>query len=1197
MSEDTNNSGTQPNGQSGKTARKRHSVTYRIVRALLLTVLALILLVIGLIGSIVLYLKPERLTPIATEYASKYLNADVTASRLELYFWSTFPTLHVEIDSLRIDSRALADLPDAKANLLPANASHLLSMDNMRGSIDIPSIGAGCINLHDVDINTIRLNLVCLDDSTANYLIFPQSETESDGVTAIPDIAINRFSIDGQSEISYFCLSDSIDASLKISTLLTQDHNKNIYNITVDAGASATYTDLLSIRDLQIALNGSAGWSPQSPYSLSVKDLTIGLDNVSAIADLNIDFSDKLIVNEGRITMTGQKLSDILQLIPESYMGELDRLVSDNLTIDLSANLTAPYHTDSGLMPSLDISLSTKGGVQYERIRLNRFECDVYASIYGNAPVKTTIDIKRVFAAGNAVNAEVSGTVSSLMSDPMIDLYFKGGADLDRLPQRLWEHIKFRASGLLTADTRLKMRISDLSASRYHRIKANGSANITRFHGATDNNSVEILTNRVELKFGSSSSINTPDAIVDSLLTASVSIDTAAVSVDDNMLFTGSHIVMGVGMKNIASTSDTTVINPIGARLTAKMLKMTSEFDSMTISMRGITASGALKRYEGHARRPQMMLEFNSRMLRFTDPDNRIGLISSKIDLDFHPRAKPKYTTRTLERMDSLRSVYPDLPEDSIKSLVRNINRQNRRKVTEIETDGHYNLDLELDPSISGWLRRLDAKCSISALGGRMMSSYFPLDTRVRRLSMHFSTDTIAIDTMRIKAGQSSFNISGGIGNLRRATTSSRAKIRANFNIDADTININEVAEAVFAAAAMQNAARMSEARHNLGLSDDMPDSIAEKIIRENTDTTAATALIVPSNISASLNLKASNVLYSDIWFQQLDGKIGVLDGAINLDRFAAYTPIGSIDLTALYSAPDMNNLSFAAGIGVRKLQLRRFLNMMPDLEKLMPLLHEVEGVVTAEMAMTTELDSLLDLKFHTLDAVMRLTGDSLVLIDNETFRTIGKWLMFKHKDKNMIDHMDVELQVKDNRLSLYPFVFDFDRYKLGISGSNDLDFNLNYHIAVLKSPIPFKFGVNIKGKPGHLKFSLGGAHFNEKTAFERRNIADTARVNLVNEIEKIFRFGVQSGHRNAHLQKLERPNEAEFEVADTLTHADSLFLIQQGVIPMPEGFDMTDTDDGIGQVTGGQPDDKSTKKKKSKRRGKDKESGRREDN
>ena len=64
---------------------------------------------------------------------------------------------------------------------------------------------------------------------------------------------------------------------------------------------------------------------------------------------------------------------------------------------------------------------------------------------------------------------------------------------------------------------------------------------------------------------------------------------------------------------------------------------------------------------------------------------------------------------------------------------------------------------------------------------------------------------------------------------------------------------------------------------------------------------------------------------------------------------------------------------------------------------------------------------------------------------------------MFKDKGHNMIDSMTVEMIVDNSQMQMFPFMFNLDRYKLGVMGSNDLAMNFNYHIAVLKSPLPFK--------------------------------------------------------------------------------------------------------------------------------------------
>ena len=123
--------------------------------------------------------------------------------------------------------------------------------------------------------------------------------------------------------------------------------------------------------------------------------------------------------------------------------------------------------------------------------------------------------------------------------------------------------------------------------------------------------------------------------------------------------------------------------------------------------------------------------------------------------------------------------------------------------------------------------------------------------------------------------------------------------------------------------------------------------------------------------------------------------------------------------------------------------------------------------------------------------------------------------------------------------------------------GSNDLAMNLNYHISVLKSPIPFKFGINIKGTPDDMKIRLGGAKFKENMVVERQAIADNTRVNIVRQIDTAFRRGIQKA-RSGRLsfrnpapasgsQTLQNLND------DRLSHADSLQFIRQGLIENPD--------------------------------------------
>ena len=221
-----------------------------------------------------------------------------------------------------------------------------------------------------------------------------------------------------------------------------------------------------------------------------------------------------------------------------------------------------------------------------------------------------------------------------------------------------------------------------------------------------------------------------------------------------------------------------------------------------------------------------------------------------------------------------------------------------------------------------------------------------------------------------------------------------------------------------------------------------------------------------------------------------------------------------------------------------------------------------------------------MNIRIPSLDMALRLSGDSLVLLDSETFRTVAKWLMFKNKKRNMIDHMDVEIAVHNGWVDLYPVVFDMDRYRLAVVGNNDMDFNLDYHVAVLKSPLPFKFGINIKGTPEKMKIRLGKARLNEKSVASKRQLTDSIRVNLMQEMRKVFRRGVRTaGSRGLRVQREAQSGHQSAatlpeDIGEQFSRSDSITLIREGLIERPAGFVMPEE----------QADSVPTRKKKKKK-------------
>ncbi|MDE5661749.1 MAG: hypothetical protein K2I04_03875, partial [Muribaculaceae bacterium] len=94
---------------------------------------------------------------------------------------------------------------------------------------------------------------------------------------------------------------------------------------------------------------------------------------------------------------------------------------------------------------------------------------------------------------------------------------------------------------------------------------------------------------------------------------------------------------------------------------------------------------------------------------------------------------------------------------------------------------------------------------------------------------------------------------------------------------------------------------------------------------------------------------------------------------------------------------------------------------------------------------------------------------------------------------------------------------------------------------------------ITLKGNPDKYKVRFGGAKFREGEVAESVGVVDTARVNLIQQIEGVFRRGV-SKSRFARLN-VSGPNIMhQLEAPDPgLSASDSLALIREGLIEAPK--------------------------------------------
>lgn len=1078
--------------------------------------LALIILLGGTVTAIVVLLKPEQLTELVETYAPRFINGEVKVKRVELTFWHTFPRLTVDVDSLTLISHALDSLPAEFKKELPSWSDTLLTIDKFQGNLNLKKLMKGNLEIYGITIDNPSVNIVTAKEGISNYDIINTTEEDSDTTAFIRSVALDHFIIKGSGPLRYCSIPDTLFLEALIRNVDVNGEEAPSYNLVTGGTVKGTLLEPFEIKELDFSVDARASYGfTEGLSSLTIYNLDAQIDSLSTSLSVSALLSrDSVRIESFKASVRNITPEGVKGFLPIEVKKDLASLHS-NLNGAVNVEMTEPYSfaiadsiTASSLpIPSAVIDIDIpRCHVRWpsQRLNIDNFILKTRVTVNGNNLNDSRIELERLLVDGQAIDVDMRALVTRPIGNISVAGEIKGRVFLDRLPPMAFSQFPGRLSGTVGMNTKFRLRKNDLTPNNFHKIFARGTVSLRDMDvrmghehqdGAED--SLRLYTPLAMLHFDSNKAVDANGVMVDSLLEVTVNADSLYYA-GDGMVVSISSLNTALGSKNIAQSSDTTRINPFGGTLTAGRFRLVSEVDSTRFSVRDMTVKGSVSRFEGLDRVPRLNLDISARRISAAEPDIRISVNQPVFSLNAN--INPRREGRQRHRRDETRG------NDSVPTVGDAMD--NHRHVRE-PRGGDAD---SLATGLRSLLRRWNVKGNFTARRARVFTPAFPLNNTLSNLDLSFTTDSIELKSMKLKAGASDFNISGTVAGIKRSmSTRRRSPIEMQFNMTSDTIDIDELSRAVFAGAAAERDTSLWTA--SVDETEDVNNVLS-------VDTTATAALIISPYMDAVLEFRSKNVLYAGMMLHDFSGELGMWDQAIHLHDLNASSPMGDLSLSALYSAPSAENLEFGMGMELQDFHLERFLQVTPAVKELLPALSDLSGIINADIAMTTRLDSDMDFIIPSMEADIKIDGDSLVLLDADTFKTMSKWLFFKNKKRNLIDHMSVQLQVDSSQIVIFPFIFNIDRYKLGVMGTNDLDMNFSYHVSVLKSPIPFKFGINISGNLDKYKIKLGGAKIKENTTVERVAINSETRINLINQLENVFRRGANSSTQKVHVHK-----------------------------------------------------------------------------
>ena len=1175
----------------------------RIIRNILLGLVSLVLI---LLVALQVILRPKVLTGIVNQVAATYVDGgELTFDRVKASVIKDFPHLNFTIDGGALtyphDRFAAFDstlvekgrFPLLRAGRAPERDT-LASFHRLTASLNyVTLLRKTSYDIRRVELDRPRIFAHYYDSTAANWNILRLGGSEDTTSAPLPPIRVQRVLLTGRPFIVYTNRQDTLLGVLRMKELAfdgkidTHDIPGSRVSLTADSLflSGRLPADTLSMGLDRLTLEGKdrkAVLTADAKAFLSLR--SAGRMRIPVRLEADATFPqrkdgvlevllDRLGLRVATIDLKGsggavfRKDSTEIRAdasIEKCSLGELLAAYQSNFPIlkkvRTDAVLDLRAHADGavakGRLPRIQAHLQVPDAyLDYEGLgRRGRISLDVDALT--DEDLKLDLDLNRVLVDIAGARLDVKGTAADLTGDdPFFALSGKVRARVDSLTGAFTAEKGITGTGSLTADIDGQARLSQLSLARIGQADIKGTAVIRDL--------------RVD---------DTKDRLKAYVQQADLVLETKGNRIDDNMRRGARVLALDATLDTLSATyKDGTYIRGRGVRLLAQnaasilqggkeltplmgVLKFASlsmkDDDGLSAGVRDNTETFRVTPSTEDFRSPKLNLTSKSTGVRVRSGSNGALLRDLKFDITANKRLTgPGTRSRRAHLVDSLKGVYPGVPEDSL--LVKYRASRPRRALPAWMQDADFrkkDIHISLSDALKQYYRDWDFGGSVSAGEARILYPAFPLRTQVKDLRGKVSGDRIDLDNVTLTAGNSDLSARASLTNLRRSILG-RGTIGLEGLLSSNFLDANELMRAYAYWRTYEPEKAMEKA------SDEVVErAIASTELPDSAD--VSRLIVVPANLDAKVTLEASGIRYDSLEVTWAAADIAMKQRTLQITNALAASNMGDIYFEGFYSTRSKQDIKAGFDLNLVDITAEKVITLFPAVDTLMPMLRSFAGDLDCELAATSDVDTLMNLVLPSIDGVMRISGKDLSISgESKEFKKIAKYLMFKDKGGANVDKMAVTGMVRDNVLEVFPFVLDVDRYTLAASGLQHLDESFQYHLSVIKSPLLVKFGINIWGDDfDHIKYGLGKAKYRNVNVPVFTKQLDTVQYSLLASIHNIFELGVEKAIAENKAQQYvqTRMEETGYSAADTLAAPAS---VADSVAVMSRRFEQADVE------------------------------------
>jgi len=223
----------------------------------------------------------------------------------------------------------------------------------------------------------------------------------------------------------------------------------------------------------------------------------------------------------------------------------------------------------------------------------------------------------------------------------------------------------------------------------------------------------------------------------------------------------------------------------------------------------------------------------------------------------------------------------------------------------------------------------------------------------------------------------------------------------------------------------------------------------------EVTDSADLTPFIIPDNVDIEIDARVGELVYTDMVFTNLKGKVIVREQSALLQDCAANAFGGTVDLAGGYRTLDGSQPTFDLKYDMTNVQFSQIAAKVSYVNKLVPIIKYFEGRFSTSFITNGALQDnfMPDLTTFNLDGLMETS--EAVLRSFGPLEELASRLQMNFLKSPKIKNTKNWLEVKNGIVEVKEFDYEVEDVAMKISGRQSLSQELNY---LIKMKVPRKY-------------------------------------------------------------------------------------------------------------------------------------------